>query len=103
MTLAHDFCCHGVATAKVVGRGLRMTSMASVKWHTYRSAAARVNRSERTIRYWRQWGMPMEWRLIDGQRARVVREDVLLKHLRLHLAQSPVHQYRLRAALRNAS
>lgn len=79
-----------------------MTQMASVKWHTYRSAAARVNRSERTIRYWRQWGMPMEWRLIDGQRTRVVRDDVLLKHLRLHLAQSPVHQYRMRA-LRNAS
>ncbi len=80
-----------------------MTSMASVKWHTYRSAAARVNRSERTIRYWRQWGMPMDWRLIDGQRARVVREDVLLKHFRLHLTQSPVHRYRLRAASRNAS
>lgn len=76
--------------------------MASVKWHTYRTAAARVGRTERTIRNWRIWGMQMEWRTIEGQRTRVVREDVLLQHFRLHLAQSPAHQYRMRA-LRNAS
>lgn len=46
--------------------------------------------------------MPMGWQVIEGQRTRVVREDVLLKHLRLHLAQSPVHQHRMRT-LRRAS
>ncbi|MFN3948655.1 hypothetical protein [Microbacterium sp.] len=76
--------------------------MAVVKWLTYRTAAARVGRTERTIRNWRIWGMPMEWRTIEGQRTRVVREDVLLEHFRLRLAQSPTHQYRMRA-LRNAS
>lgn len=79
-----------------------MVFMATVKWHTYKTAARRVDRSERTIRYWRQWGMPMSWKVIDGQRTRVVQEAVLLKHLRLHLAQSPAHQYRMRA-LRNAA
>jgi hypothetical protein len=77
-----------------------MTAMASTRWHTYRSAAKRVGRSERTIRYWRQWGMPMEWQVIDGQRTRVVREDILLRHFRQHLAKSPVHQYRMRAQRR---
>lgn len=74
-----------------------MVVMAAVKWHTYRTAAKRVGRSERTIRCWRQWGMPMGWQTIEGQRTRVVREDILLKHLRLHLVQSPVHQQRMRA------
>jgi hypothetical protein len=74
--------------------------MGAVKWHTYRSAAKRVGRSVRTIRYWREWGMPMSWKVIGGQRTRVVREDVLLKHFRQHLKNSPVHQYRLRAQQR---
>ncbi|MGN7968154.1 hypothetical protein [Microbacterium sp. 22296] len=71
--------------------------MTAEKWHTYKTAAKRVGRTEKTIANWRRWGMPMEWHVIDGQRTRVVREDVLLKHFRLHLAQSPAHQYRMRA------
>ena len=72
--------------------------MATV-WHTYRSAAKRVGRSERTIRYWRQWGMPMSWATVDGQRARVVREDILLSFWRDHMNADPVHQQRLRRTL----
>jgi hypothetical protein len=75
-----------------------MVRMSKVTWHTYRTAAKRVGRCEKTIANWRRWGMPMSWKVIEGQRTRVVREDVLLKHFRLHLAQSPVHQYRLRAS-----
>ncbi|WP_431795657.1 hypothetical protein [Microbacterium enclense] len=71
--------------------------MAAVKWHTYKTAAKRVGRAERTIRHWRLQGMPMGWQTIDGQRTRVVREDILLRHFRLHLAQSPIHQQRMRA------
>ncbi len=75
--------------------------MVTVKWHTHKTAARRVDRTERTIRYWRERGMPMSWRVIDGQRTRVVREDIQLKHFRLHPAQSPVHQYRMRARRRS--
>lgn len=66
-------------------------------WHTYRSAAKRAGRGVSTIANWRRWGMPMEWRIIEGQRARVVREDILLAHIRQHLAAWPAHQYRMRA------
>lgn len=66
-------------------------------WHTYRSAAKRVGRGVSTIANWRRWGMPMEWRTVEGQRARVVREDVLLAHFRQHLTAWPAHQYRMRA------
>lgn len=77
-----------------------MVVMGKVKWHTYRSAAKRVGRSTKAIANWRRWGMPMDWRIIEGQRTRVVREDVLLAHFRLHLKQNPVHQLRLRAKRR---
>lgn len=70
-----------------------------IVWHTYRSAAKLVGRSERTIKNWRIWGMPMSWQIIDGQRTRVVRQDVLQEHFRKHLAASPVHQYRMRRYL----
>lgn len=69
-------------------------------WYTYRAAARRVERSARTIRHWREWGMPMGWKVIDGQRTRVVRGDILLQHFRMHLKNSPVHQNRLRAQRR---
>lgn len=49
---------------------------------TYREAAARVRRSIRTLWRWRKRGMPMGWARRDGQRVRVVREDVLLAHWR---------------------
>lgn len=79
--------------------GLERTTVPST-WHTYRSAAKRVGRSVRTIQHWREWGMPMGWQVIDSQRARVVREDILLKHFRLHLKNNPVHQNRMRALRR---
>lgn len=52
--------------------------------------------SERTIRNWAAWGMPMQWRMIEGQRTRVVEVEVLLKFWRERMAASPVHFYRMR-------
>lgn len=63
---------------------------------TYRQAAARVGRSRRAIRYWRQRGMPMTWEVRDGQRVRVVEEEVLLAWWRERLTNWPAHQYRMR-------
>ncbi|WP_341974657.1 hypothetical protein [Microbacterium sp. LWO13-1.2] len=66
------------------------------KYLTYREAATRTRRSIRTINRWRRGGMPMEWQKRDGQRFRVVREDILLKWWRERLTAWPTHQYRLR-------
>lgn len=66
---------------------------------SYRQAAARVGRSVRAIRYWRQRGMPMGWEMRDGQKVRVVDESVLLAWWRDRLASWPPHQYRLRRLL----
>ncbi len=66
---------------------------------TYREAAKRVGRSRRAIRYWRQDGMPMQWETRDGQRVRVVDENVLLAFWRQRLQNDPAHQYRLRRLL----
>lgn len=63
---------------------------------TYRQAAARVGRTTRCIRYWRQRGMPMGWDTRDGQHVRVVDENTLLAWWRQRLRNDPVHQQRLR-------
>jgi len=80
-----------------------MVVMGEVKTHTYRTAAKRAKRSDRTIRHWREWGMPMGWALIEGQRTRIVDEDVLLAHWRMHMKNDPAHQNRLRAKRRAAA
>lgn len=66
---------------------------------SYREAAARVGRSRRAVQRWRRNGMPMgfEWR--NGQRVRVVDEEVLLAWFWERLAADPVHQARLRKAM----
>lgn len=66
---------------------------------SYRQAAARVRRSVRAIRYWRQRGMPMGWEIREGQKVRVVDESVLLAWWRDRLSAWPPHQYRLRRLL----
>lgn len=66
---------------------------------TYREAAVRVGRSVRTLWRWRKNGMPMEWGIRDGQRVRLVDEDVLLFWYRSRLQAWPPHQYRLRRIL----
>lgn len=43
--------------------------------------------------------MPMLWEVRDGQRVRVVREDILLAWWRERLKSDPAHQYRLRKML----
>lgn len=63
---------------------------------TYREAARTVRRSVFTIKRWRRSGMPMSWEQRDGQRVRVVDEDVLFATLRDRLDAWPSHQYRLR-------
>ena len=63
---------------------------------TYREAARRVDRSVRTVRRWRKRGMPMSWGIRNGQRVRLVREDVLLAHFRARLMADPVHQLKMR-------
>jgi transposase len=66
---------------------------------TYRQAAARVDRSPRTIRHWRQQGMPMGWDIRDGQHVRVVDEEVLLAWFRARLQAWPTHRWRMRRKL----
>lgn len=65
---------------------------------TYREAAARVNRSVRTIKRWRRDGMPMNF---DHYGRRVVTERILLTEYRRRLASDPVHQQRIRALTRD--
>ncbi|MBP3977858.1 WhiB family transcriptional regulator [Microbacterium sp. BLY] len=76
--------------------------MVEERWYTYKQAAGRVRSSERTVRRWRRVGMPMSWELIDGQRTRVVREDVLLAWWRDAMDNSPVHQLRMRKRAKEA-
>lgn len=64
---------------------------------TYREAAKRVHRTKRCIEYWRARGMVMSWAVRDGQRVRVVEEDVLLAWWRDRMRNDPAHRYRLRA------
>ena len=66
---------------------------------TYREAARRVRRSVRTLWRWRKGGMPMGWGIREGQRVRVVREDVLLEWWRARLVAWPIHQQRMRRLL----
>lgn len=70
---------------------------------TYREAATRVHRSIKTIKRWRRNGMPMGWATVQGQRCRVVEEDVLLAWWRGRLTADPVHQARLRRKLAQIS
>lgn len=70
--------------------------MSAPTWLNYSQAAKRVGRSDRTIRRWRRQGMPMGWGTVDGYRARVVREDVLLAWWRERLSNDPIHQQRMR-------
>jgi len=67
------------------------------RWLSYREAARRVHRRPRTIRYWRQRGMTMSWEIRDGQRTRVVREDILLAWWRDRMKNNPIWQQKLRA------
>lgn len=76
--------------------------MQGEQWLTYKQAAVRVRASERTIRHWARRGMVMGWEVIDGQRTRVVREDVLLAWWRDTMDSNPVHQLRLRKRLEAA-
>jgi hypothetical protein len=67
---------------------------------TYRQAAARVDRSVRTIKRWRRGGMQMD---LDGYGRRVVDEEVLLAWWRSRLQACPTHQYRMRRAAASSS
>lgn len=72
-----------------------MDALGNVNWLTYSDAAKRVGRDSRTIKRWQRNGMVMSF---NRHGERIVREDVLLAWFRQTLANSPVHQYRLRAA-----
>lgn len=63
---------------------------------TYREAARLVRRSTRTIKRWRLNGMPMGWEDRNGQRMRVVDQDVLQAWFRERLDNWPTHQWRMR-------
>lgn len=69
---------------------------------SYRQAAALVNRSPRTIRHWRQQGMPMSWEERDGQLVRVVDQEVLQAWFRARLQAWPTHRWRMRRKLAEA-
>lgn len=66
---------------------------------TYIEAAKVVDRSPRTVRYWRHCGMPMTWDVRDGRLVRVVDEDVLKAWWRERMTNWPTHRWRLRAKL----
>lgn len=68
--------------------------MAELK--TYREAAITVHRSVLTIKRWRRNGLPMGWGIRDGQRVRLVDNDVLRAWWRERMKQDPVWQNRLR-------
>jgi len=67
-------------------------------FYTYKGAAKRVRRDERTIRRWAHEpdGKAMPTRLDDSGRRVVAHRDLLAK-LREKLANNPVHQQRGRA------
>jgi hypothetical protein len=67
---------------------------------TYREAAARVHRSIRTLWRWRKHGLQMGWGIRDGQRVRLVREDVLLAYWRARMLADPVYRLRVAAQIR---
>lgn len=79
-----------------------MVVMAAEKWLTFTAAATRVGRSRRVIRLWGQQGMPLAWKTIDGQRTRVVREDVLMATFREKLKNNPSHQAKMRRIRRES-
>lgn len=62
---------------------------------TYQEAATRVGRKVREINRWRAAGMPMTSGIRDGQRVRLVDEQVLLAWFRDRLNADPVHQARM--------
>ena len=62
---------------------------------TYQEAAHRVGLTVRTIWRWRKGGMPMSHGIREGQRVRLVDEDVLLGWFRDRLKADPVHQLRM--------
>ncbi|MBT2475876.1 hypothetical protein J7E68_15160 [Microbacterium sp. ISL-103] len=49
-----------------------------------------------TIKRWRRNGLPMGWGIRDGQRVRLVDDDVLRSWWRERMKQDPVWQNRLR-------
>ena len=65
---------------------------------TFRQAALVAGRSVRTLHSWRVAGMATSF---DAKGRRVVREDEVLRHKRIHLRANPVHQQRMRAAERD--
>lgn len=70
---------------------------------TYREAASLIPRSRRTIRHWRQKGMPMTWEVRNGQRVRVVEKSVLQAWFRQRLKNNPAHQWKMRTEAEKAA
>lgn len=62
-------------------------------WLTYRGAAARIRRSERTIKRWAAEGLSGR---TDSAGRRVFRESDLLDEKRRRMMSNPVHKHRMR-------
>ncbi|WP_127818247.1 WhiB family transcriptional regulator [Microbacterium sp. CPCC 204701] len=77
-----------------------MVEVAEAVWLDYKEAAARVRSSEAIVRRWAAAGMPMVWGERNGQRARLVDEQVLLTWWREKLKTAPVAYYRRRRRAR---
>lgn len=100
ITMLSARCCHHVAT-RAACQDACVSDLDSKTWLTYTQAAKRVKSSGRTIRRWRRAGMPMQWRTdSDGQRVRVVDEQVLLKWWRRMMQSNVIHQSNLRRIAR---
>lgn len=65
-------------------------------YFSYREAARATRRSVMTIKRWRRHGLPMGWETREGQRVRVVREDVLKAWWRERMTHDPVWQNKMR-------
>jgi hypothetical protein len=87
----------GILTLRRRDEGRVLVDSAEAKLLTYQEAAARVDRKVREINRWRAAGMPMTSGIRDGQRVRLVDEEVLLAWWRDRMNNSPVHQLRMHA------
>ncbi|WP_105567142.1 hypothetical protein [Microbacterium halophytorum] len=72
--------------------------MGAPRMLTFRQAAKVAGRSVRSLHNWRAAGMVTT---LNDKGHRVVHEEELMKHKRIHLRANPVHAQRLRNRVRD--
>lgn len=69
--------------------------MTRVRMLTFRTAAKAAGCTVRTLHNWKTAGMVTH---LDERGRRIVAEDELMMHKRIHLRANPAHRYRMRRA-----